>query len=85
MPTLNEIKANRQHSQSDRAVIANGRYQNRRMRAALRQNPINKTRIAKLHKMLAVERREGFAPYLASFLNEYRDAIDAAVRIARRK
>lgn len=85
MPTLNEIKANRQHSESDRAVIAEGRYQNRRIRAALRQQPINKARVAKLHKMLSAERREGFAPYLASFINEYRDAIDAAVRIARRK
>lgn len=85
MPTYNEIKANRQHSESDRAVIAEGRYQNRRIRAALRQQPINKSRVAKLHKMLSAERREGFAPDLASFINEYRDAIDAAVRIARRK
>ena len=85
MPTYNEIKATRQHSERDRAVIAEGRYQNRRIRAVLRQQPINKARVAKLHKMLSAERREGFAPYLASFLNEYRDAIDAAVRIARRK
>lgn len=85
MPTYNEIKANRQHSERDRAVIAEGRYQNRRIRAALRQNAINKTRVAKLHKMLTAERREGFAPYLASFISEYRDAIDAAVRIAGRQ
>lgn len=85
MPTFNEIKASRQHSESDREVIAEGRYQNRRIRAALRQQPINKVRVAKLHKMLSAERREGFVPYLASFINEYRDAIDAAVRIARRK
>ena len=85
MPTLNEIKASRQHSERDRAVIAEGRYHSRRMSAALRQNPINKTRVAKLHRMLLAERREGFAPHLAFFINEYRDAIDAAVRIARRK
>lgn len=85
MPTYNEIKANRQHSERDRAVIAEGRYHSRRMSAVLRQNPINKTRVAKLHKMLSAGRREGFAPDLASFINEYRDAIDAAVSIARRK
>lgn len=85
MPTHNEIKANRQHSDRDRAVIAEGRYHSRRMSAALRQNPINKARVAKLHKMLDAGRSEGFAPDLASFINEYRDAIDAAVSIARRK
>lgn len=80
MPTLNEIKATRQHSAADRAATAEGRLLHRRIQAAMRQR--RTSRLADLSRMLEHHRRGGFPNDLQWFLYDYAAAIDAAINSA---
>lgn len=80
MPTLNQIKATRQHSATDRAATAEGRLLQRRIRAAMRQR--HTSRLADLSRMLQNYRHGGFPSDLQWFLWDYASAIDSEVRFA---
>jgi hypothetical protein len=80
MPTLNQIKATRQHSATDRAATAKGRFLQRRIRAAMRQR--HTSRLADLSQMLQYHRHGGFPDDVKWFLWDYADAIDSEVRFA---
>jgi len=80
MPTLNQIKATRQHSATDRAATAEGRFLQRRIRAAMRQR--HTSRLADLSRMLQYHRHGGFPDDVKWFLWDYADAIDSEVRFA---
>ena len=80
MPTLNQIRATRQHSATDRAVICEGRMFQRRLRAAIRNKP--RSRLSDLSKMLHRYRRGGFPSDMWWFLTDYREAINAEISFA---
>lgn len=80
---LNRLKANRRHSATDRAIIAEGRMFNRRLRSAMRRAP--GSRITDLSKWLNRHRREGFPSDLQWFLADYAAAINSEIKFANWK
>ena len=80
MPTLNQIKATRQHSATNRAIISEGRLFQRRLRAAMRKQP--RSRLNDLSRMLQRHRHGGFPSDMWWFLSDYREAIDAEIGFA---
>ena len=82
MPALNQIKATRQHSATDLAAIAEGRFYSRRIKAAARRH--NSHRLKHLSRLLQRQRREGFPNDLHWFLGDYRFALDAEINFVNR-
>lgn len=82
MPTLNQIKATRQHSATDLAAIAYGRFYSRRIKAAARRR--NSHRLKHLAKLLQRHRSSGFPNDLHWFFGDYMAAMDAEIRFVTR-
>ena len=80
MPTLNQIKATRQHSATDRAIISEGRLFQRRLRAAMRKHP--GSRLTDLARMLQRYRQGGFPSDMQWFLADYAAAINSEIKFA---
>lgn len=80
MPTLNQIKANRQYSATDCAIIAEARLFQRRLSAAMRKN--RTSRLITLSRMLQNARHHSFPNDIYWLLADYAGAINSEIKFA---
>lgn len=66
------------------SVAPEARHLSRRIRAAIRKNPISKARLIDLGKRLNAHRRADDPYYLNGWLVDYRAVLEAECRWARR-